>query len=73
MKNLNLPDTVLLRNGYERKGLLLKRHATGMDLYWEFVPERHLRSYVRSKDRRLIEKVPLSEIRSVIFGDAYST
>jgi hypothetical protein len=64
-REFDIVNVVQLVNGERKYGLLLKRKSTTDNPHWEFVPFGNLRSYVRSKDRNLIEQVPMSMIKFV--------
>ena len=64
-RDFDIINIVQMVNGERKYGLLLKRKATVENPHWEFVPFGNLRSYVQSKDRNLIEEVPMSMIKYV--------
>lgn len=64
-KGFDNVNVVQLVNGERKYGLLLKRNSTVETPHWEFVSTNNLRSYVHSKDKNLIEHVPMSLIRYV--------
>lgn len=63
--DFDIVNVVQMVNGERKYGLLLKRKAMTENPHWEFVPFGNLRSYVHSKDRNLIEEVPMSMIKFV--------
>jgi len=63
--DFDIVNVVQMANGERKYGLLLKRKFTTENPHWEFVPFGNLWSYVHSKDRSLIEEVPISMIKFV--------
>ncbi|MCB0754506.1 MAG: hypothetical protein H6602_02950 [Flavobacteriales bacterium] len=63
--DFDIVNVVQMVNGERKYGLLLKRKSTTDNPHWEFVAFGNLRSYVRSRDRNLIEQVPMSMIKFV--------
>ncbi len=61
----DIVNIIQLNNGERKYGLLLKRDSVAENPHWEFVPFDRLKSYFSSKNRELIEQVPISMIKYV--------
>ena len=64
-EEFDIVSVVQLVSGERKYGLLLKRNSVSQNPHWEFVSFGNLKTYVRSKDKTLIERVPLSIIKFI--------
>ena len=65
VKGFDEVNVIQLVSGERKYGLLLKRNAKVEHPHWEFIPTNCVKSYVRTKDKSLVEQVPISMIRYV--------
>lgn len=65
VSDYDVVNVVQLNSGERKYGLLLKRKSAAENPHWEFVPFGQLKNYFHSKNRELIEQVPISMIKYV--------